>query len=454
MPTTIPPAHVTDEAQRSGSTPSTDAIDERVQASHTGSRITKRPAFSTGLGFVGGFWVAVGGWAVVCGVLIAASYRQLAGIGGFWDDRLTLGAEHSLGAWWSGGLLLTAGLLALATAEATRSLPAEPAARRRLARAFRVLGFWLAVLCIDEWASLHERYDWSDIVIPRELRLPPIALAMAATVGWAFWTMWRQRGALGSGLATFLIAAGFGSMGSIYGIELAEHAVVWPEGWRPARLAFEEGLELFGMGLVLFAVAWHWIGQASTPARRADTVARAAVVAGVGLLCVAPLLILLQHLMPLEGKWARMGVPGKAVPPMLLLVAAATAWFAFLRGGEGRRIWLVAAIVALLACVEAMTSLSAWFVEVPVNRMRMDFVLLAAGVGIAAIGLIAKRGLWVAAGLVAVALNAIGFVAFKNPVMQLAATLGAGVLLAALAWSATARGGATGSPTKPEPAAR
>ncbi|MEM7577350.1 MAG: hypothetical protein AAF328_07720 [Planctomycetota bacterium] len=383
-----------------------------------------------------GIYLAIAVWAVVSGILVVASYRQLGGFGGFWDDRLTLGSEHETGAWWSGGLLLMAGLLAVAAGEAMKTLAVQTNVRKALSWAFRIFGVWLTILCIDEWASLHERYDWSDIIIPRELRLPPIALVMAVTSAWALWTMWRHRAALGSGpsawLPTFMIAAGFGTMGSVYAIELAEHAITWPESWRPARLAFEEGLELLGMGMVLFALAWHWTGQADTRAARGETVRRAAVRIAVGLMCVAPLLILLQHLMPLQGKWARMGVPGKAVPPMLLMIACAVAWFAYLRGGRPRWLWLLATAILLVTCFEAMAALQRWFFDIPMNKMRTDFAMIAAGGALALLGVASRSRLWIAAGLVAVSLNLINFVTFKNPIMQLNAALGAFAILAAI----------------------
>ncbi|MEM1444948.1 MAG: hypothetical protein AAGF84_02745 [Planctomycetota bacterium] len=397
-----------------------------------------------------GLFVSIGIWAVVCAILIAASYRQLGGFGGFWDDRLTLGSEHEFGAWWSGGLLLIAGLLAVATGEAVKSAAAEAAVRRKLTWAFRILGLWLAALCIDEWASLHERYDWSDIVIPRELRLPPIALAMAVTLAWSLWTMWQHRPTLGSGrnawLPTFLIAAGFGCMGSVYAIELAEHAFTWPESWRPARLAVEEGQELLGMGLVLFAVAWHWLGQASTRDSRGESIRRAAVPLAVGLMGIAPLLIVLQHLMPLEGKWARMGVPGKAVPAMLVMLACAVAWFTYLRGRRPRWVWLATAVVLLVTGFETMTAFQRWFFEIPINKMRTDLVMLVIGTAIFGLGLAMRSRVWIIAGLVAVALNLVNFAVFKNPIMQLNATLGAFAILTAVVMVARP------SISEPEPA--
>lgn len=371
-------------------------------------------------------------WAAVSALLVVASYRQLAGTGGFWDDRLTLGAEHSLGAWWSGGLLLIAGLLAVACGETVKAAALAEAERKRLARAFRVVGFWLVVLCIDEWASLHERYDWSDIAIPRELRLPPIAVVMAATVFWAAWTVWRQRGRLGAGWSMFLVTAGFGIMGSVYIIELAEHAYEWPAAWQPARLAIEEGQELTGMGVVLFAIAWKWMTMTGGHEARVASLASAARLVGIGLLCVAPLLILLQYLMPLEGKWARMGVPGKVVTPMLLLVAAAVAWFTALRAERLRGVWFVVAAVMLLGSVESMTSMKRWYFDVPINTMRKDFDLIALGTAMLILGTLTRNRAWWVAGLVAAGMNLVGFVAFKNPVMQGVATLGAVVLLFAV----------------------
>ncbi len=363
--------------------------------------------------------------------LIVSSYLQLAGSAMPWPAWVTLGSEMTLGAWWSSGLLLLAGMVALALASTARDqgLPGR--------LAFLGLGVVLVALSLDEIASLHERYDWSEIAIPRLLRLPPIALLIALTLAYALWQFWKHRGTYGS-LWWLGLIAGFGAMGSIYAFELMEHELHWPESWLPARMAFEEGVELLGMGLLLVALMRVRLSLSHGDERgQADR--EGAWAAGLLIAAVAPLLIVLHHLMPLEGKWQHMGWPGLAAPSLLLLVTAFAAYAGAGLKSEHRWAWFAAAAVLLLGSLETTMATKGLLFDVPVDRFRPDLTFVGIGLAVTMLGLLSRRRSWWVVGAAVVAINLVGLAIYKTPIAQFKAAASAGLLLALMAQPGTVR---------------
>jgi hypothetical protein len=187
---------------------------------------------------------------------------------------------------------------------------------------------------------------------------------------------------------------------------------------------------------VVLGTATLWHLRATTPMHRRLSVAAGGARLGVGLVLLAPALILLEYLVPSSGRWATAGMPGKSVAAALLLLAAAVAWtVARLERSRRARISGIAIpAVLLLASVESFVSLLRWFVDVPVSPVRMDFTVAAAGGLILLLGVLRRSRSWSVAGGVAVLLSIPGWLVYKSPVMQLLTTVAAaGLLLAAIA---------------------
>lgn len=181
-------------------------------------------------------------------VLITASNRYLPALGDHplfggggggsgWRllEPFNLVREANPAAWWSGLVLAVGGLLAC------------DLFRRKAAPAGWVWGALSAVLVglsADELASLHERVDtpggWKPIALGAALAfcVPMLAmLRVAASRSAALW-----------------IGSGFGLFAVVAVMEYFERLVELPPEWVGPRAGLEEGLELAGQFLILFAL--------------------------------------------------------------------------------------------------------------------------------------------------------------------------------------------------------
>src|SRR5690606_39238159 len=150
-----------------------------------------------------------------------------------------LGGETSIGAWWSGMLLLLASVVAF-----DGFLNCEkPRAERR---AWLALAVALFMLSFDEVASLHEFLANTG----RTFLIPP-ALIGAGLVGYSVYQLNRSR--VGWRIVGAILAA-FGLLATIPVQEVVQHSVVWDDPVIYVMRAFiADGIELGAMLLLIFA---------------------------------------------------------------------------------------------------------------------------------------------------------------------------------------------------------
>jgi hypothetical protein len=181
-------------------------------------------------------------------VLITASNRYLPALGDHplfggggggdgWRllEPFNLVREANPAAWWSGLALAAGGFLAC------------DLFRRQAAPGTWVWGAVSAVLVglsADELTSLHERVDtpggWT-----------PIAAVAALAFAFPLLAMLRDSA---SRSAALWIGSGFGLFAVVAVMEYIERLVDLPQGWKGPRAGLEEGLELAGQLLILFAL--------------------------------------------------------------------------------------------------------------------------------------------------------------------------------------------------------
>lgn len=143
---------------------------------------------------------------------------------------LTLAGEMNLAVWWSSGLLFLAGLVAYQISD--WDIDSK--------YAWIGIALLLSFLSLDEIGSVHERIGNLTIGLATY-----IIIAMIA--GWilifSIWILWKNKDDK-QGLIFLLV--GFALLVSAAPNEYLEHRIAWPHYLIGPRVAFEEGLELFG----------------------------------------------------------------------------------------------------------------------------------------------------------------------------------------------------------------
>lgn len=235
---------------------------------------------------------------------------QLAFLNG--DTRVTvrnwfnLAIENNVGAWWAGLLLFLGAMHAFDGFERYRA-----AGELRMSRAWLIVSAMLMGLSLDEVGSLHERLD--------SLMLLPIGLALMAAAGWAFWQIWSAPTERRS--VTWMVIA-FACFASVVGQEYLEHNVDWPAWAIPLRTGIEEGVELFGM-LLLIAATMHHTGGRLNPEGREERPVFSLAHSMPGwlllpLVAAVPLLAVGSAMLPDQAR----GLPANWLSAVLFLLAA------------------------------------------------------------------------------------------------------------------------------------
>lgn len=150
-------------------------------------------------------------------------------------NHFNLAGEMTFAAWWSGILLLWAGILAY---DMSRQ-------EDQTQRAWGILALLFVLLSFDEIGSLHERAS--------NTISGTIGLQLAAIIGggaflYACWLLW-QHCQDRKGIVLLLLGGAMMASAALH--EYLEHNVHWPFLIAGARVALEEGSELTGMLLSL-----------------------------------------------------------------------------------------------------------------------------------------------------------------------------------------------------------
>ena len=173
--------------------------------------------------------------AVIDLVLIVTSGYLAVGDATRLTAQLNLGLENNAAVWWSSATLLFAGLLLFDAAF-------KHAGQRT---ALLIIAALLVFLSLDEMGSLHERiYNgsiWSYV---------PYALAGGLSFLYAFWRLYNDPTLRPVSIVLFI---GFSCFGSVVIQEFFEHNVDWPIWALGLRVGIEEGTELLGTALCLYA---------------------------------------------------------------------------------------------------------------------------------------------------------------------------------------------------------
>ncbi|MBT8488180.1 MAG: hypothetical protein KJO65_05040 [Gemmatimonadetes bacterium] len=198
-------------------------------------------------------WLAAWYWsAVLVSVLFVLAlpiewYRPdvMPGLVG----RMQLTEENTLGAWWSGILLM---MLAFHAYDAR---VAEAKSSSQVGRAWTILASIFLFLSADEVGSIHERLSLlgSAIGVGSWGLLIPLGGVLGALLFGALYIFWKAGGE--HRRKVWPLTFGFLLLGSVAVQEVIEHAVDWGTG--PAvwiRAVVEEGTELLGMVLLLAVV--------------------------------------------------------------------------------------------------------------------------------------------------------------------------------------------------------
>jgi hypothetical protein len=154
-----------------------------------------------------------------------------------WGNRLhafSLRGERGVGAWASGMLLLLAAVHALDGYFVKDK-------RSRVEYAWGAIGLMLALLSIDEVASLHERLDsWA--------ALAPFGVVLIAMAAFGCSTLWGVRE---EQVAGRWIAVALCMFASVAGQEHLENNPQWWDSFGALRAFLEEGTEMAAMVLLL-----------------------------------------------------------------------------------------------------------------------------------------------------------------------------------------------------------
>jgi hypothetical protein len=173
-----------------------------------------------------------------------------------WLVPLSLGEENVVAAWFSGTLLLLAGLHA--GDGAFRLRHEHPKA----ALAWCVISAMLLFLSADEIACLHERIE--HLKPGPALSFVPFIIVLLAGCAWSFLQLWKTPTERPKVRGLIL---GFALLVSVGGQEVIERFIAFPWYLRPLRTALEEGSELGGMLVLIYTTLPNSLGLFPTTVR-------------------------------------------------------------------------------------------------------------------------------------------------------------------------------------------
>lgn len=175
---------------------------------------------------------------------------------------MNLGVENNVAAWWSGMLLLIAGLHAFDGSR--RQHGSQPT----LVFAWLVISAVLFFFSLDEVGSVHERVGLlaNDLGFSEWLPLGALAALLGSASLYALYQMWNvppER------KTASLLFCGFVFLASVAPQEFIEHRVHFSTAEaRAARLGIEEGSELIGILLIMRATMTNTIGLSGNTIHR------------------------------------------------------------------------------------------------------------------------------------------------------------------------------------------
>lgn len=282
-------------------------------------------------------------------------------------SSISLGHERNYAVWWSGiCLFIASGLFyRIASAES------------KISKSWKwiILSVGLLALAFDEIGSLHEMISkffggWKGLL--------PFALVFMAGFGAALFSLLRKPGFRAPAI---LIILGMSVFASVAMLEFVEHNIKLNSHQQRTRLIIEEGLELFGMSLIIIA------GVISLPRVGVNDRRLSEVIGGVFNLAAHPaivfLLFAIQLFMitavvtPHTGLFSE-GSPGSVFPIFLNFVLAMMCIHISHKNPHGigaKFLWWVFATIFLFTSLcqirsfaELLTRLDfdfPWFVETP-----------------------------------------------------------------------------------------
>ena len=192
-------------------------------------------------------------WLWFCSMVGISIFLLGANLFGFVEGsmlgRLNLGRENNVAAWWSGMLLLVAGLHAFDGYFLLRRDKPDGA------RGWAAISLILVMLSADEIGSIHERAN-SLLHLGIWWSLLPFAMILLSLFGYALVALWRAGEPNGR---IYLIIAGFSMFGMvavqewIEHLDHVEHLKLTSRWFAAVRQCLEEGSELFGMLILIKA---------------------------------------------------------------------------------------------------------------------------------------------------------------------------------------------------------
>ena len=281
-------------------------------------------------------------------------------------ERFSLGAENSIGSWWTSMLPFLAGLHALDGY--VRERHRSPCT----ARAWLSLFLVLTALSLDELGSLHERVE--EFVPPFGMKaLLPFALVLGGVAIHALAVLSQSAHSRG---AARLIAFAFLLLASVPAQEAMANG---GRGWARAGipwLALEEGTELVAMLLLILVTSRNSAGIFDRRRRESEPVFQALDLHSTPLVVATLLttmaLAYLTSLLPDDGR----GLPASWLGATTFLVAGLVALRPLLTSaGAGRRRHVE---IALAAVCMLMSAASVVFPEQPATKARILLWICAA----------------------------------------------------------------------------
>ncbi len=294
--------------------------------------------------------------------------------------------EYTLGNWWSGMLLL--GFAVLAAMAASNTQTDQPRQRCALSG----LSLLSLGLSLDELGSLHERAN--DLgPLPDDWNFILCALIFAIVLTWALWLLWREQKSCGPFWLRVLM--GFGCLAMVEPMERYEHIHPWPTVLVPASVVLEEGFEILGSSLLLWAGIGLFRKWSADGRWRTEGGPAGLIWIGHFMIAVTVPLVCLRHYLQSIGR-LDLHTRGDfgAVPAVSLFALAA--WACVLRmkpGSHTRFLWGMLAGSCTLLSIELGCNLISWVtresVRSPAGMWWVQITAAATGYGL--LGLAGRR---------------------------------------------------------------
>ena len=177
-------------------------------------------------------------------ILVTAAFPHMPNSSLKWSifNRLNLAAEMNIAVWWASSLLLLVGIVAYELSN--RDLYSK--------MAWMILAIVFSLLSFDEMGSIHERIGNLTIGLAVYVCM---ALLVGSALVLAIWVLWRNKH---DRYGLLIILTGMALILSAAPNEYLEQHVHFPSYLLGARVAFEEGLELFGTFACLIGITRCW----------------------------------------------------------------------------------------------------------------------------------------------------------------------------------------------------